>query len=408
MTRDVRVASQAVPSNAEAASPPRDPTTVMVSCGEPSGDQYAGALVAELQSLEPGVQIFGLGGDRLEAAGGALVAHYRGLSVTGLAEALRVIPRSMVVYRRLVEEARRRHPAVFVAIDFPDFNFRLARAMQQLGVPIVYYVAPQLWAWRAGRLQTMARFVDRVLVIFPFEEPLYREAGVPVEFVGHPLRDIMAVPPTRQDYLTSLRLSPETLTVGLLPGSRPNEVQTLLPDLVRTAGLVLERRPEAQFLIPRASGLDGQLFAPPAAIPTASVRIVEGQVDQVLASSDACLVASGTATVQAAMHGCPMVVVYRVAPLTYLLGYPFVRVNTFAMVNLVAGRPVVPELIQARFTPAAAADALLALLSDETRAATMRNDLAVVRARLGEAGASRRAAAAVLRTARRDAASLAR
>ena len=389
--------------HAEAPPPPETPVTVMISCGEPSGDLYAGALVTELRKAAPGVQIFGLGGDRLAAAGGALVAHYRGLSVTGLAEALRVLPRSLLVYRRLVAEARRRRPAVFVAIDFPDFNFRLAGAMQRLGVPVVYYIAPQLWAWRAGRLQTMKRLVKRVLVIFPFEEALYRDAGVPVEFVGHPLRDVMVTPSARQDYLTALQLSPSAPTVALLPGSRPNEIRAILPDLARAAAHVLEQERTTQFLVARAPDLDDRLFASAASIPTSAVRLVEGQADQVLASADVALVASGTATVQAAMQACPMVVVYRVAPLTYMLGRPFVRVSTYAMVNLVAGRQIVPELIQDGFTPATAAEATLALLTDAQRAATMRHDLADVRVKLGEPGASRRAAGAVLDTAWQDA-----
>jgi lipid-A-disaccharide synthase len=373
---------------------------VCISCGEASGDLYAAALARELRAVEPGIEVFGFGGRALRDAGAELVGDYRGLTVTGLVEAVGVLPRSYAMYRRLVAAARRARPDVFVAVDFPDFNFRVAAAMRRLGVPTVYYVGPQLWAWRPGRMRTMRRLASLVLVIFPFEEPLYRAAGVPVAFVGHPLVDLARPGADRAAFLHGLGLAADAPTIALLPGSRPNEVRAILPGLLAAGRLIEAAVPGAQFVLARAPGLADALFAPAGGPEGPPVTVVEGRTDEVLASSDVALVASGTATVQAALHERPMVIVYRVSPVTYRLGRPFVRVSTFGMVNLIAGRRVVPELVQDAFTPTAVADEAVSLLTDAARAAAVRAALREVRDRLGASGASRRAAHAVIAVAR--------
>ena len=372
----------------------------MISCGEASGDLYAGALVKALRAIDPGVSAFGFGGAKLAESGADLIGDYRGFSVTGLTEALSVLPRSWRMLRELTAAARERRPDVFVAIDFPDFNFRLVSAMRRLGVPVVYYVSPQLWAWRAGRLATIRRHVTRMLVIFPFEKALYEQAGVPVEFVGHPLVELAEPAQPRDRFLSSIGLDAGKPVVALLPGSRPNELRHILPVFVSAARLIAERVAAAQFVVARAPALDDALFAPLSEFGS-SLRhaVVEHATDDALAASDVVLSASGTATVQAALHGCPMVVGYRLSPVTYRLAKPFVRVTTFGMVNLVAGRAIVPELIQDDLTPEAVAREAVSLLTDHARAEAMRRDLADVRARLGGPGASRRAAAAVLAVA---------
>jgi len=376
----------------------------MISCGEPSGDLYASALAAEIRALEPTADITGFGGERLAETGASLIASFNGVSVTGLAEALRVLPRSWRLYRQLVRAADARRPDVFVPVDFPDFNLILARALKRRGIPIVYYISPQLWAWRPGRVKTIKRVVDRVLVIFPFETAFYEAAGVPATFVGHPLLE-MRSRISRVDFLRGVGLDPQRPVVALLPGSRRNELQQLLPDMVRAAALIASAVPDAQFIVPRAPHLDDALFQPLRDWPSHAIPpvVVKDAADATLASADVAIVASGTATVQAALHGCPMVVVYRVTPLTYRLGKPLVTVNTYAMVNLIAGRSVVPELIQDGFTPAAAASEALRVLRDPAHAARVRADLALVRARLGEPGASRRAAALIVAAARANA-----
>ncbi len=375
----------------------------MISCGEPSGDLYAGALASEILALDPSAAITGFGGDRLRSAGASLVGDFGGLSVTGILEVARVLPRTYAIYRRLVADAAAARPDVFVAIDFPDFNFTLGRRLRKSGIPIVYYISPQLWAWRPGRMKTMRRLADRVLVIFPFEEAIYRQAGVPVQWVGHPLFDVLAAPAPRDLFLTGAGLDPRRPVVALLPGSRRNELRAILPDLARAARLIRMRLPGAQFIVARAPHLDDDVFGPLADLASDGppAVILDGGADNVLASADVALVASGTVTVQAALHGCPMVVVYRLSPLTYRLGKPFVRVDTYAMANLVAGRRVVPELIQDAFTPDAVAAEALRVLTDREHAARVRADLREVRERLGGPGASRRAAEAVLDVARR-------
>ena len=376
---------------------------VMISCGEPSGDLYAGALAAEILALAPAASITGFGGDRLAAAGARLVENFSGLSVTGLLEVVRLLPRTYATYRRLLAEADATRPDVFVAIDFPDFNFALARAMKKRGIPVVYYISPQLWAWRAGRMKTMQRVVDRVLVIFPFEEQIYRDAGVPVQWVGHPLFDVQPAHQPRETFLRGVGLDAARPVVALLPGSRTNELRAILPDLARGAALLARQVPGVQFIVAQAPHLRDELFAPLADLSATGhpVVTVSERADDVLAAADVAIVASGTVTVQAALHECPMIVVYRLSPLTYRLGKPFVRVDTYAMANLVAGRRVVPELIQDAFTPDAVARLAIELLTDRERADRMKADLRDVRLRLGDRGASRRAAEAVLAAARR-------
>jgi lipid-A-disaccharide synthase len=375
----------------------------MVSCGEASGDLYAGALIQALRATEPSVDVFGLGGDRFRQAGGRLIGDFHGLAVTGLVEALRVLPDSYAIYRKLVQAAEREQPDVLVLIDYPDFNFRLMSAVKRLGVPIVYYVGPQLWAWRPGRMQTMKAMVDRVLPIFPFEEPLYRREGIDVRFVGHPLIDLAAPRESREAFLESVGLVPSKPVVALLPGSRPNELHRLVPVLAAAVPRIASQVIGTQFVVARASHLADSFFAPFQGVG-AAVKVVEGRTDDVLAASDAVVTASGTATVQTALHGKPMVVVYRLSPLTYKLGKPLVRVTNYCMVNLVAGERVVEELIQEACTPDAVAKEAVDLLTNHERAADMREHLAAVRARLGGPGASVRAAEAIIEVARRKAA----
>ena len=367
----------------------------MISCGEPSGDLYAGALAVEIRRRQPDAAIFGLGGQRLMAGGGELVADYRGLSVTGLVEALRVVPRSLSVLRRLINVARSEKPQALVVIDFPDFNFRLAAAVRKLGIPVVYYISPQLWAWRKSRMQVMKRIADRVLVIFPFEEQLYRDADVPVQFVGHPLVDLARAQEPRDHFIAELQLDPARPIVALLPGSRPNEVSRLLTIIRDAVAQITAQLPAAQFVLARAPGLDDRLFSDVKWTGDRPVEVL-ARTDDVLAICDVAITASGTATVQAALHGRPMVVVYRLSSLSYGLGRRFVHVNDVAMVNLIAGRRIVPELIQDDCTPERIAAETLLLLTDRRRHAETTRALGDVRAKLGAPGASGRAAEAVL------------
>ncbi|OFW36286.1 MAG: hypothetical protein A3F70_10390 [Acidobacteria bacterium RIFCSPLOWO2_12_FULL_67_14] len=395
---------------------------VLISCGEPSGDLYAGALAAELSARVPSIEIAGFGGPRLRAAGASLLGDFTGLTVTGLTEALRVLPRSYAMYRRLVGWAREHRPDVFVPIDFPDFNFRVMAALRRVGIPVVYYVSPQLWAWRPRRMETMRRSVDRVLVIFPFEAPLYERAGIDVRFVGHPLVDLARGQQPRPAFLRGLGLNPDAPTVALLPGSRPSELRHIAPGMAAALPLIAARVPNVQFVVAAAPGVSDALLAPlvgrglspldsargdPELVEGSGARptivVVRDRADDVLAAADVVVTASGTATVQAALHERPMIVVYRLSPLTYAIGKPFVRVSMYAMPNLVAGTAIVPELIQEAFTPERVAAEVVDLLTNPARYAGMQERLRQVRGAFGEAGASGRAADAVLEVAARHA-----
>jgi lipid-A-disaccharide synthase len=309
-----------------------------------------------------------------------------------------VLPKSLGTLNRLLDAARSEKPDALVLIDFPDFNFRLAAAVKKLGIPIIYYISPQLWAWRQSRMKVMKRLVDRVLVIFPFEEQIYRDAGVPVQFVGHPLVDLARAQEPKDSFVREIGLDPERPVVALLPGSRPNEVELLLPILRDAVASITAQMPQAQFVIARAPSLDDRLFT---AITWRGARPIEvlARTDDVLAISDVAITASGTATVQAALHGRPMVVVYRLSPVTYHLGRRFLLVENVAMVNLIAGRRIVPELIQDDCTAENIAAETLSLLTNHDRAEETRRALEAVRAKLGEPGASGRAAEAVLEIA---------
>jgi lipid-A-disaccharide synthase len=369
---------------------------VLLSCGEASGDLYAGPLVRELRAMSPDVDVFGLGGREFVAAGGRQILDYRDLSVNGLFEVLGKIPQLAAARARLVESAQATPPDVFVPIDFWGFNYRLAQAMRKRGVPVVYYISPQLWASRPWRMKSMRDVASRVLVIFPFEQAIYQKAGVPVEFVGHPLVEMTTASVSRQPFLEARGLTFRAPTVAILPGSRANEVSRILPDLMAAAGLIRSTVSDAQFVVSRAPHLADDLFEPVRRANLPLTVTVDGDTDSVLASADVTLTASGTATVQAALYDTPMVIVYRVSPLTYTLGRWLLTVDTFGMPNLIAGSRIVPELIQRQFTPEAVAREAISILTDPSHAAQIRDGLRDVRRKLGSAGASHRAAEAIL------------
>lgn len=383
---------------------------VMVSCGEPSGDVYAGGLASALASRAPGIDLFGFGGPHSREAGVRLVGDYTGLSVTGLTEALRVLPATFAMLRRLAEAAARTRPDALVVVDYPDFNFQLLKRLAPRGIPVVYYVTPQLWAWRKGRMTTMQRHVALALPIFPFEEALYREAGVPVQFLGHPLVDSVPAPDAdpaaaqaRQLALrAALGLDPLRPVVALLPGSRHNEVSRLVPVIADALPAIARAVPAVQFVIACAPGRRRDEFGDILRVRP-ETPVVEQRTDDVLASSDVVITASGTATAQAALHARPMVVVYKLSPLTYRLGKPLVTVDTYAMANLIAGERVVPELIQDACTPDAIAAETASFLTDRDRWQRTHARLAETRARLGPRGSTGRVADAVLEVAQRSA-----
>jgi lipid-A-disaccharide synthase len=364
---------------------------LLVSCGEPSGDLYAADLVRHLRGrMAVPLDVFGLGGERLEGEGARLLAHVRDLAVVGLWEVVSHLPRFRRIFRDLLAEVDRQRPDLAVLVDYPDFNLRVARALHRRRIPVVYYVSPQVWAWRPRRLRAIRDHVAHMIVIFPFEAKVYEDAGVPVTFVGHPLVDLVAPERDRHGFLVSHGLDPARPVVALLPGSRRKEIAHNLPPLAGAVRLLAQRRPDLQFLAAVGPSIDPRTLR--AGLPP-NVALVQGRTHAVLSAANVAVVASGTATVEAALLGTPMVVVYRLSSLTYHLGRRFVKVPYVAMANLIAEKGIVPELIQDEFTPERLADAVPPLLGPAGDA--MRQALAEVRRRLGAPGASGRAAEVV-------------
>lgn len=364
---------------------------ILISAGDPSGEMYAAQLATALRE-RTGAHLFGLGGPCMREAGVELIADSSEVAVIGISEVVRRLPSVWRAYRRLADEAARRRPALAILVDFPDFNLRLAHRLHAADIRCVYFISPQVWAWRPGRVHLIKRLVERVLCIFPFEEQFYRNAGVPVDFVGHPLVDMVKPTMDRAAFCARFGLDAAKPTVALLPGSRVSELRHNLPLIAEACLLVLRDGP-CQFLIARAPDLPDSEFAGITAHLPATQVI--GATHDALAACDCAIVASGTATVEAALLGTPMAVVYRVSGATAFIARRLVRTPHFAMVNLIAGRRVVPEFIQDDFTPQAVANVVRHLLESLSNREEMKQDLAAVRARLGPGGAIARAASII-------------
>ncbi len=353
----------------------------MISAGEASGEMYGAELLTALRAQHSGaVECFGMGGERMIEAGCELVVHARDVAVVGLFEVLSHLPGIYREFHRLLAEVDRRRPDVAVLIDFPDWNFRLAAQLHRRGIPVVYYVSPQLWAWRKGRLKLVQRYVSEMLVIFPFEREFYAQNGVQVEFVGHPLSELKLPTQSRAEFAERWELDESRRWIALLPGSRRKELRLNLPAML---GAAEELGPGFEFVMPVASTLDQLWVRDQIAACSRRVKVtLTNDARSSLLHSRAGVVASGTATVEAALIGTPFVMVYRVADLTWTLGRHLVNLPHYGMVNLVAGRRVVPELIQDDFTPARVKQEVLRLLEDGPARMTMTDALSEVQGRL--------------------------
>ncbi len=369
------------------------PEGILIVAAEASADLHAARALQELQKIRPGVQAFGVGGPCLRAAGLEALYPAEDLNVMGLVEVLPKIPRILAVMRGLREAAEARRPAVALLVDSPDFNLRLAKHLKALGVKVVYYVSPMIWAWRRGRARKIARVVDRMLCILPFEERFYEGTGDSARFVGHPFAE-RPPPGDAAGYRRALGLPEGRTVVALLPGSRRSEIDRLLPPMLDAAERIKGRHPDVQFVIPVAQTLSESDLRPAlGAHPGLDVRLVAGRADESVGASDAALVKSGTTVLETALMARPMVVVYKVAWLTYLVGRLLVHgVKHFALVNLLAGRTVVPELLQREASPERMAAEIERLLSDPVARRAQLDALAEVRRSLGEPGAARRVA----------------
>ncbi len=421
------------------APPPNHPVTILIVAGEASGDAHGAELVAALRQELPGAAFVGIGGEGLAAQGVKLLARAEDLAVVGLTEVAGRLPAVLRALREIRRTLRQDCPALAILIDFPDFNFLVARLCKWQGVPVMYYISPQVWAWRRRRVRTIARYVDRMAVIFPFEEEFYRQHGVPVTFVGHPFMETLPDLPGRDIIMRDWGLDPRPFTLALLPGSRGSEIERHLPTMLAAAQLVRQAIPEVQFLLPLAStaprqvveemvkdflgggpgnrvpcpppkppsqpfkGLGegvrgrGEGFATPGPLPLKPcLHLLDGQAYAALKAAHLAVVASGTVTVEAALAGTPTVIIYRLAPLTYRVGKLLIRVEHIGMANLLAGEGIFPELIQDDFTPANLAREVLGWVQKPQRLEHLRHGLTRVVERLGPPGASERAAKVAL------------
>ena len=383
------------------------PPKILIVAGEASGDQHAARLVAALQEEVPQADFVGVGGEALAALGVRILWPAAELAVVGLSEVAARLPAVWGALGSIRLVLKKERPSLVILVDFPDFNFWVARLAKYYGVPVMYYVSPQVWAWRTYRVRTIARLVDRMVVIFPFEADFYREKGVPVEYVGHPLMETLPPLPPRAALLKKWGLDPRRFTLALLPGSRASEIEWHLPTMLEAAVLIQQTIPKVQFLLPLASTAPAELVKKmvleewPERVgagfkPAPTIKIIQGQSYEALAAAHLAVVASGTATVEAAFAATPSIIIYRVSPLTFAVARRLVSVSHAGMANLLAGETLFPELLQDDFTPERLVREVLSLVGEPERLETMRRGLTRIIERLGGPGASRRAARVAL------------
>jgi lipid-A-disaccharide synthase len=369
---------------------------ILLVAGEVSGDLHGSHLVEAIQRLEPEVQFFGIGGPGLKRRGMKLLYPAHSLSVVGITEVLVKLGTIFKALRGLRKSLEREKPNLLLLIDFPEFNLRLARIAHRQGIPVLYYISPQVWAWRPRRIKLIARLVKKMVVLFPFEVPLYEAAGVDVEWVGHPLLDIAKPILPKEKAFQQFGLDPKRRTIGLLPGSRVHEVERLLPPLLDSAHLLQEGIPDLQFVIPLAPGIPQTALSSHMKNIPVSVKVVEGFTYDVMNLSELLITASGTATLEGAILRKPMIIVYKVSFPSYWIGRALIRVDHIGLVNLVAEKEIAPELIQKEVNPKRIADEAFRILSDPILSRKMTESMGEVCQKLGEPGAAQRTAKIVV------------
>jgi lipid-A-disaccharide synthase len=371
---------------------------ILIVAGEASGDLHGTELVRELNRLAPKAEILGIGGDGMQAAGMKLLFHIREMAVVGFTEVLRHLRFFRRVMKTLENEVARRRPDAVVLIDYPGFNLRFAARLRQRyaeSLKIIYYIAPQVWAWGAKRIPKMAKLVDQMAVVFPFEAPLFQAAGIPTEFVGHPLLEGLRPKLSTEAFFLRYQFNLQRPLLGLLPGSRKQEIERLLPDMLATAKILQNSIPDLQVAVAMAPTLPAELYQ--ALVKDYNVHLVSNATYEIMRDSRACLVCSGTATLETACFCTPLVVVYRISRLSYEIGKRLVKLPYIGLVNLVAGRKIAPEFIQDDFAPKRVAPILAKFIQDHEYRAETQRALGEVRAKLGTPGASQRTAELIWR-----------
>ncbi len=366
---------------------------VMIIAGEASGDSHGARLVRAMLELNQDLSFFGIGGKALRKAGVQIRIDNSRMAVVGLSEAIVKLGSLLKALKIAKRELRRRRPDLLIVIDFPDFNLHVAKTAKKLGIPVFYYISPQIWAWRTGRVKKIRRLVDHMVVIFPFEVDFYTRSRVPVTFVGHPLLDSIS---SEETLGKTNDLDTKDMVIGLLPGSRNEEVIRLLPVMVDVADIITEQMPGLRFAIPLAPSVDKPTVETIISKAKSRFMVLSDRLQDILARSTLLITASGTVTLEAAIAGTPMIIIYKVSGLSYWLGKRLIRVKHIGLPNLVAGKPIVPEFVQHQASAKNIARQALALLKDENSLARMRLQLNHTAQVLGPPGASRRAAKVAL------------
>ena len=367
---------------------------VMMIAGEASGDLHGSGVVRELKKRVPSIDVFGMGGDKMEAEGMELIYHMSSLCLMGFVEVLKNIPMIRSVEQELEGLLDQRKPEVVVLIDYPGFNLRFARKAKEHGVKVLYYISPQVWAWNKRRVKKMKRVVDKMDVVFPFEVDIYTQENIDVEFVGHPLAETLHSSRSRESFFQKHKFNVSNKLLGLFPGSRPQEIKDILPTLVAAASK-LQRIHSVQVGIGVAPNLSLDLYNR-FTRGDSSITLIENGTYDLMEHSDAIIVASGTATLESGWFGTPMVVVYRTSPVTFFIGRLLVNVPHIGLVNIVAGKPVVPEFVQHEMNPENLVNSVSRILQDEAYAQAMRAELSIVKKKLGAPGASGRVADGII------------
>jgi lipid-A-disaccharide synthase len=369
---------------------------IFIVSGEESGDLHGSALIKALKKLMPSVKVGGMGGERMREAGLAGIDS-REVSVVGVVEVVEKLPKILRTFRKLKKNLLSSRADAVVLIDFPDFNLRFAGEVRKLGIPIIYYISPQVWAWRKGRIKKIARLVDKMLVVFPFEEEIYRDAGVDVEYVGHPLADSARLDLTEAGAKKALGVPESSVCVALLPGSRSGEIKRLLPPMLKAASLIeggLEEKP--LFLLPAANSIDDSMFEACLKDSAVEVRVIRGRMHMVLRASKAAVVTSGTATLETALIGTPMVIIYRMSAVSYAIARAMIKLPYAGLPNIVAGREAVRELIQGEASPEKIASEILSIMNDRAKRDSILESYSGIRQSL-KGGAAENAARAIKR-----------
>lgn len=365
---------------------------ILVVCGEASGDLHAANLVSAIKDINPDIQFFGLGGEKLKSEGVSLIFNIVDIAVVGFFEVLKNLKKFHRIFVATLKETDKIKPSLAILIDYPGFNLHLAKELKKRGIPIIYYISPQVWAWGENRIKTIKQLINHMLVAFKFEEELYKKHNIPVSFVGHPLLDVVKPDNPKENLFAELNLDPKNITISLLPGSREREVKTLLPIMLDSAKLIRRSIPSAQFIVLRSPTVDEDIFKNIFLRYDLPIYILSARTYAGLTASDFALVASGTATLETAILGIPMVILYKVSFLTWLYVRTLIKIPYIGLVNVVKQKKIIEEFLQYNATPRKIADYIVNLLKDTDKLKHLKNELLSLKNSLGEEGASKKAA----------------